>query len=78
MEKVRFGLIGCGGRMNCHLQGLEALDNIEVVAVADPIPERAEAAAKRMGAKRIYKKNCTSSPTQNVREHRQPLCHKFL
>ena len=55
MEKVRFGLIGCGGRMNCHLQGLEALDNIEVVAVADPIPERAEAAAKRMGAKRIYK-----------------------
>lgn len=55
MKKVKLGLIGCGGRMGCHMQGLEKLDNVEIVAVADPIEERAKNAAERMGAKRIYK-----------------------
>jgi len=54
MDKVRLGLIGCGGRMGAHMNCFEQMDNVEIVAVCDPIPERREAAAKRFGAKRMY------------------------
>lgn len=54
MDKVRLGLIGCGGRMGAHMNCFEQMDNVEIVAVCDPISERREAAAKRFGAKRMY------------------------
>ena len=54
MDKVRLGLIGCGGRMGAHMKCFEQMDNVEIVAVCDPIEERREAAAKRFGAKRVY------------------------
>ena len=54
MNKVRLGLIGCGGRMGAHMACFEQMDNVEIVAVCDPIAERREAAAKRFGAKRMY------------------------
>ena len=54
MDKVRLGLIGCGGRMGAHMACFEQMDNVEIVAVCDPIAERREAAAKRFGAKRMY------------------------
>ena len=47
MRKLKIGLIGCGGRSGIHQNSLEALENVEVVAVADPIEERRLAAAKR-------------------------------
>ena len=56
MDKVRLGLIGCGGIMSgFHAKHLIEFDDIEVVAVADPIEERRNAMAKLFGAKRIYK-----------------------
>ena len=55
MEKVRVALIGCGGRQNVHIGGFAELDNVEVVAVADPIEERRLAAAQKTGAQRVYK-----------------------
>lgn len=56
MAKVRLGLIGCGGRMTgAHMHSYDQMDNVQVVAVADPIQERREAAAKRFGCTRIYK-----------------------
>ena len=54
MDKVRLGLIGCGGRMGAHMNCFEQMDNVEIVAVCDPIEARREAAAKRFGAKRMY------------------------
>lgn len=54
MEKVRLGLIGCGGRMGAHMQSYDKMDNVIVAAVADPIAERREAAAKRFGTTRLY------------------------
>ncbi len=54
MDKVRLGLIGCGGRMGAHMNCFEQMDNVEIVAVCDPIAERREAAAKRFGAQRMY------------------------
>ena len=55
MEKIRIGLIGCGGRQGAHMAAFEHMDDVEVVAVADPVEDRRNAAAKRFGAKRVYK-----------------------
>lgn len=55
MEKVRIGLIGCGGRSKAHRGPISKLDYVEVVAVADPVEERRNEAAEQFGAKRIYK-----------------------
>lgn len=54
MEKVRIGLVGCGGRMGAHMASFEKFDDVEVVAVADPVQARREATAKRFGCTRIY------------------------
>lgn len=55
MEKIRIGLIGCGGRSKAHRESFEKLDYVEVVAVADPVEERRLEAAKQFGCTRIYK-----------------------
>jgi len=54
MEKLKIGLIGCGGMMNHHMTGVLTFDDVEVVAVADPLKERTEAMMKRTGASRSY------------------------
>lgn len=54
MKKLKLGIIGCGGRANAHLYGLAQMDNVDIVAVADPVEERRIAAAKKTGAQRIY------------------------
>lgn len=55
MEKFRVGLIGTGGRCGAHMSALLKMDDVQVVAVADPIEERRVAAAQKMGATRLYK-----------------------
>ena len=51
MEKVRIGIIGCGGIANAkHLPSLKALGSeVEIVYFCDIIRERAETAAKQYG-----------------------------
>ena len=49
-DKVRVGVIGCGGIANGkHLPALHSLKNVDIVAFCDVIPERAEKAAKKFG-----------------------------
>ncbi len=55
MKKVRVGLIGCGGRAGVHMKQFPLIPEIEVVAVADPIEERRNAAAEKFSCKNIYK-----------------------
>lgn len=51
MEKVRIGIIGCGGIANGkHMPSLKKIENVEMVAFCDIIKERAEKAAKEYGA----------------------------
>ncbi|MEM2850144.1 MAG: hypothetical protein QXI36_07725 [Candidatus Bathyarchaeia archaeon] len=46
MEKVGFGIIGCGGISNYfHIPELKEIKEAEVVAVADIKPERARLTA---------------------------------
>ncbi len=50
MNKVRIGIIGCGGIANGkHMPSLSTLDNVEMVAFCDLIEERAQKAAKDYG-----------------------------
>ena len=50
MEKVRVGIIGCGGIANGkHMPALKKVKEVQMVAFCDIIPERAEAAVKQYG-----------------------------
>lgn len=49
-KKVRIGIIGCGGIANGkHLPSLSTVEDVELVAFCDLIPERAEAAKEKYG-----------------------------
>jgi predicted dehydrogenase len=54
MGKLTGVLIGCGAIAREHLTVLAELDNVEVAAVCDLSPARAEAAAERFGIARSY------------------------
>ena len=56
MKKLRYGIIGCGGcGQGKHLQSYSKLsDDIEIVAVCDIIPERADAVADLFNAEAAY------------------------
>ena len=50
MDKVKIGIIGCGGIANGkHLPALKRNGNVEMVAFCDTVAERAEQAAKQYG-----------------------------
>lgn len=53
-ERVRLGVIGCGVIGPRHMAAAAAAPDIELVAVADPIAERARAAAEKHGARKTY------------------------
>jgi len=55
MAKLQIGMIGCGGMMGAHAYGIEKMDEIEVIAVADPVKERRDAMASRFNGARAYK-----------------------
>jgi len=43
-NKLKVGLIGLGGIMTCaHMPGYRAMDNVEIVAICDILPEKIEA-----------------------------------
>ena len=48
---VRVGLIGAGFAAGLHAGSLAAIPGVEVAAVADPLPDRAEALAGQVGAR---------------------------
>jgi predicted dehydrogenase len=48
-KKIKIGVIGIGHLGNYHLQKYQKLENAEIIAVADPIIEKAEKAAALYG-----------------------------
>jgi len=54
MEKTKIGLVGCGNISGIYLQNCgKMFRNLEIVAVADQVIEKAEARAKEFGIARI-------------------------
>jgi predicted dehydrogenase len=51
MRRLRVGCVGTGFIAGKHLNALSGFDDVEVVAVADAVPERAQQAADRIGAR---------------------------
>jgi predicted dehydrogenase len=50
-EKIRIGIIGCGGIANGkHMPSLKKIKNVEMVAFCDIIEEKAKKAAKEYGS----------------------------
>ena len=50
MERIKWGVIGCGGIADGkHLPSLKALDNVEVVAFCDIVREKAEELREKYG-----------------------------
>ena len=55
MEKFKLGLVGCGKMMGTHVKAVNDMDTIDIVAVCDIIPERAEdVAAELHNTPKIY------------------------
>ena len=53
-DVLKVGIIGCGGIARAHLSAIRAVECIDVVAMADMLPERAQEYAKEYGAKSAY------------------------
>jgi predicted dehydrogenase len=54
-KKIRIGVVGCGGIATvCHMPAYAKMDNVEIVALCDIIPEKAEKLAEKYGVKKTY------------------------
>ncbi len=49
MEKLKIGLIGCGGMMGTHARAVNQVEGVEIVAICDIIRSNAEEVARIMG-----------------------------
>lgn len=54
VEPLRMGLIGAGNIAQAHMRALVGVDEIEIVAVADLIEERAVNTSKRFGIPHVF------------------------
>jgi predicted dehydrogenase len=53
-ERLKIGVIGCGGQANAHMKtlvGMKESDNVEVIAVCDVFDKRAQQASQLTGGK---------------------------
>ena len=51
MRKLKIGMIGCGGIAGTHAERLKSLEEVEMVAFADIVKEKASAFSKRYGGR---------------------------
>ena len=54
MANIPVGLIGCGGRGRGHVRALHALEDVELVAVCDPVAANREQVGDEWGVERRY------------------------
>ena len=54
MEKLKFGVIGCGSFSDKHLSAMQRIDEIEIVAVCDNVVELAKKQAEKYNVPTYY------------------------
>lgn len=54
MANIPVGLIGCGGRGRGHVRALHALEDVELVAICDPVAANREQVGDEWGIERRY------------------------
>jgi myo-inositol 2-dehydrogenase/D-chiro-inositol 1-dehydrogenase len=76
-RQVRLGLIGAGFAAGLHAGSLAGLQGVEVAAVADPLPGRAEALAARVGARAYpdHRRMLNAEPLDGVYVCVPPFAH---
>ena len=52
-RKIKIGIIGTGWIAQCHVDSYKRMDDVEIVAAADLIPGKAEAAMKKWGVEGV-------------------------
>ena len=50
----RAGIIGCGSISGAHARGYQGLDNVEIVAIADPVREALNQFGQQFGIQKHY------------------------
>lgn len=84
MEKLKVGIIGCGGIANGkHMPALRQIEDVEMTAFCDIIPERAEKAAREYGTPDAkvytdYKALLRDESINNVRVLTQNNMHAII
>jgi UDP-N-acetyl-2-amino-2-deoxyglucuronate dehydrogenase len=53
-RKIRFGVVGCGAIGPTHAAAIRQIDDAELVAVADVLPERAKSMAEKFVVSKVY------------------------
>jgi len=54
MDKVRIGIIGCGGFSNRHLENLQKMEDVEVVALSSPDKNRLESTGLKAPGAQLF------------------------
>lgn len=78
MEPVKYGVIGCGVIGPTHMKPALTSDLLELVAVADVIPERAQKAAAEYNVPKIYGEGheLIADPEIEMIVLAMPTCHR--
>jgi UDP-N-acetyl-2-amino-2-deoxyglucuronate dehydrogenase len=53
-RKIRFGIVGCGAIGPTHAGAIQQIEDAQLVAVADSLPERGKAMAEKFGVSNVY------------------------
>jgi UDP-N-acetyl-2-amino-2-deoxyglucuronate dehydrogenase len=53
-DKMRFGIVGCGGIGPTHAGAIRQIDGAEITAVADVVADRASNLAQKFGVAKVY------------------------
>jgi predicted dehydrogenase len=53
-RRFRFGIVGCGSIGPTHAGAIQQIAGAQLVAVADPVPERARAVADKFNVAKVY------------------------
>ena len=78
MKPVKYGVIGCGVIGPTHMAPNADFDYLDLVAVADLIPERAQAAAEQYNVPKVYTQgtDLIDDPEIELVVLAMPACHR--
>lgn len=78
MKRVTYGVIGCGVIGPTHMKPAQGSDLLDLVAVADLIPERAQQAAATYKARKVYGEglDLIRDPEIEMVVLAMPACHR--
>ena len=65
MEKYRAGIIGCGSIANAHARGYLGVDEIELVAIADPVEKARDEFKERYNIPNCWNPHFVAPPLVN-------------